>query len=102
MRSVVDKLSHIVARCKGSVRIEVNPHRDVYESTADRLAQILRQECPPEISQEVQAKILEADSIVELQFYPDTPIGFYCVCSYSIEAALDEALECLTEQDESA
>lgn len=35
--------------------------------------------------------MIETNTIVELQFYPDTPIGFYRVYYCDLDAALDEA-----------
>jgi len=32
------------------------------------------------------------DFIIEIQFYPDTPVGFHVVYHYDLDAALDEAL----------
>jgi hypothetical protein len=51
-----------------------------------------------EIGNEMRAKIIEADHLVEMQFYPHTPIGFYSVCHYDVDKALDRCLEMLKEQ----
>ena len=49
----------------------------------------------PEIDAAVRAKMIETDTIVEIQFYPVTPIGSHVVWHYDIDTALDESLACL-------
>ena len=45
-----------------------------------------------DISKEVYEKMIELNTIIELQFYPDTPIGSYKIYHYDLEMAIDEAL----------
>ena len=40
--------------------------------------------------------MIETDTIVVLQFYPDTPIGSYSIWHHDLDAALDAALSCLS------
>lgn len=37
----------------------------------------------------------ELNSIIDLHFYPDTPIAFYKVYHYDLEKAIDKALSIL-------
>ena len=41
----------------------------------------------------IKDKIIELNTIVELQFYPDSPIGFYKIYHYDIEMAVDDAIK---------
>ena len=93
----MDKLTKLLARCKCGVHLTVNEHRNVYESAKEVLDSPQAHDW--EISNEVQLKIIETDTLISLVFYPDTPIGFYHVLHYDIDAALDEALKCF-EDDE--
>lgn len=52
-------------------------------------------ECPPELEDSIRKTMIDTDTIIDLQFYPDTPIGSYSVYHYDIDMAIDEALECL-------
>ncbi len=90
----MDKLKELLARCKCGVYLVVNEHRDVYESAADALKAYEHMECPPEIDHETIVGILKAGTIIDLQFYPDTPIGSYKIVHYDLDAALTMALEC--------
>lgn len=91
----MDKLKQLLSRCKCGVYLTVNEHRDVYNSTVDALGDFADRECPPEINAEVQSGIFRTGNIVELQFYPETPIGSYTIVDYDIDRALDRALQCL-------
>jgi len=42
-------------------------------------------------------KIYETNNLVHIQFYPDTPIGFYNILHYDLDKALDLALEIIDE-----
>lgn len=91
----MDKLKELLVRCKCGVFLTVNEHRDYYYTAAQALDEAKGDECPPEIEPEVEATMIETDTIVRLQFYPNTPIGSYEIWHYDIDAALDAALECL-------
>ena len=95
----MDKLKQLLAGCKCGVFLTVNEHLDYCETAQQRLDWLAERECPPDISEEVRAGILASDNIIELQFYPDTPIGSYTIVHFDLDAALDEALACLPAHD---
>jgi len=89
------KLKELLSKCKAGVIISVNEHRNYYSSAELTLERLYDGVCDPEIADDVRNTMLETDTIVEIQFYPDTPIGFYSVYHHDIECALDEALSAL-------
>jgi hypothetical protein len=91
----MDALKTLLARCKCGVYLMVNKHRDYYETVEQRLDWYAKHECPPEISDEVRAGILASETIVDLCFYPDTPIGSYHIVHHNLDEALRLALECI-------
>lgn len=93
------KLQQILDRCKCGVFLTVNQHRDYYQTAKDALLEKQGYECPPEIDRDVQEVMEKTDTIIELQFYPDTPIGSYSLYHYDLEKILDEALEILKGED---
>lgn len=95
--NIGEKLQLLLATCKAGVSIEVNDHRNVYESAAQCLANVDKRDCPPEIEPDVRARMIETNTVVTIHFYPQTPVGFYEVWHYDLDAALDEALECLRQ-----
>ena len=94
-----DKLKAILARCKCSFELTVNQHRDYYQSAESYLKEHIERDSPgaAEIPEDLKAKMIATDTIVEVHFYPDTPIGFFKVWHHDLDAALDEALACLDE-----
>lgn len=91
----MDKLKLLMSHCKCGVYLTVNEHRDYYQSAEVKLEEYAVRECPPDISDETRAGIVKTDTIIDLQFYPDTPIGFYHVIHYDLDIALDLALACI-------
>jgi hypothetical protein len=93
----MEKFKKLLALCKCGVFLTVNEHRDYYYTAAQELDAAKSYPCQPNIDAEVEARMIETDTIVRLHFYPDTPIGSYEVWHYDIDSAIDEALSCLTK-----
>jgi hypothetical protein len=96
----MDRLKQLVSLCKCSVSITVNDHRDMYQSVTKALEDQddLDNFNPADLDVEdarIRARMIETDTMVRLQFYPDTPIGFYTIWHYDIDGALDQALDIL-------
>ncbi|MGX5662190.1 hypothetical protein [Diaphorobacter nitroreducens] len=87
----MDKLKLLLNRCKCGVHITVNDHRDVYQ-TAKQAIEDLESMGHTVDDETVRAKMIETDTIVDLHFYPDTPVGFYKVLHYDLDSAMDIAL----------
>lgn len=92
----MDKLKTLMAACKCGVYLEVNPQRSVYDTAEQWFANheaILGplDDLPPE----TRAEMIRLDTVIDLHFYPDTPVGFFRVLHFDLDAALDEALGCL-------
>jgi hypothetical protein len=91
-------LQRLIDRCACGVTLTVNEHRDVYESVELRLDEYYASmSSPSHVDPEVRAKMIETDTIIDLHFYPDTPIGSYSILHYSLAAALQVAHEILDE-----
>lgn len=90
-------LENLVAQCKGSVNVAFNGHRDCYDSLEEYIDAEERFSDTPD---DVRAAILEAGTVVEIQFYPDTPIGFYTVLGRSLDEAVDVCLETIARDRE--
>lgn len=63
-----------------------NAHRDVYSTVEDYYDNY------DFISSEDRQKCIDTDDCWELQWYPDTPIGFFRVMGSSLELVMAEAL----------
>lgn len=87
----MEKFKELMSKCKCSVSITVNQHMDYYQSISDYIEYLALFE--NELGVGVLDKIIETDTIIEIQCYPDTPIGFYKVTHYDIDMAMDLMLE---------
>lgn len=98
--TTTDLLEFLAANCKASVSVGINDHRDYYEDAETAIEKInYLRECGDDdpIDAEIAAKMIELDSIVCVQFYPLTPIGFHRVYHYDLRTALEMAVEILKE-----
>ena len=86
------RLKELIARCKCSVEILINPHRSEYMTAAEWCAD-RNSRRQNEIDAEIVAEMVAADFIVVVHAYPDTPVG--SVVNYS--ADLDDAIEAALE-----
>jgi hypothetical protein len=85
----MDKLKQLMARCACSVCVEVNPHRDTYDTVEQWIENTLA-----EVSDDVRADMIRLNTVVDVQFYPDTPVGSLRVVHYDLDSAVDAALAC--------
>ena len=76
----------LVKRCKASVTLTVNGHRDMYE-TVD--CYLWGEGSVPD--SEMMEKFKAGADVYELHFYPETPVGSYRVFGTSLEDVLSQA-----------
>lgn len=93
-----DKLLEIISKCKCGVHLGVNVHKDYYESVGDRMESLTGGDLD-EVPINVLREMAKRDTIVELQFYPNTPVGSYSLYHYDLNVVLDEALAVLNSQE---
>lgn len=85
-------------RHKAAMYISHNEHKNSYDTVAQHMSdlELNADECG---SVEEFRELLEGDEIWTIQWYPDTPIGFYRVCASTFERALELAIKAQTEED---
>lgn len=93
-----DKLKRIISVCKCSVSLTVNPHKDLYEDVIMYFNRHKPSEVLDDIEYDIWEEMIKKDRIIELQFYPKTPIGFYTLYHYDLDLVLTEALRVLKEE----
>jgi hypothetical protein len=87
-----DKLKKLIDLCACGVYLTINEHRDYYQTSEQQLIELDENECPPEISLDVRKTIIDTNTIIDLQFYPHTPIGSCRILHHDLDVALDVAL----------
>lgn len=93
---MMNKLQELITRCKGAVFITVNDHRDRYETVSQYIARKEENDQPMYLPNNIAGPMRARDTIVNIIFYPDTPVGFCEVWHYDLEQAIDQ---CLTNWD---
>jgi hypothetical protein len=92
-----EKIKWLLERCKASVSISVNDHKDYYETVEQNLEKFVEKN---EIDPEILGEMIKRDTTVHVQAYPDTPIGFYDCHHYDLEAAIDNIIESIKGRDD--
>lgn len=89
----------LVARCEASVTLTVNDYRDAYQTKAQYFDQkkFFGDDDVP--AGDELARLLAADHLYELQFYPDTPIGSYTILGTSLDEVVAKAHTILDNKD---
>jgi hypothetical protein len=64
-----------------------NEHRDIYQSIEEYIRD--RVDDDEWVTPDAKAQAIETDEIWELQWYPDTPIGFYRRVGATLESVLE-------------
>lgn len=77
-----------------SLHITHNGHKDYYEGIEDYL-----RERDDWISEEQKTKAIELNELWEVQWYPDTPIGFYIVIGADLDLVLARACSIQDAED---
>lgn len=89
----MEKLYKLIQMCKCGVHLRINLHRDYYETVEEHFnSNPINKEYLEDIDVDVYEKMKETNTIIELQYYPNTPIGSYIVYHYDLEMAIDNAL----------
>ncbi len=90
----MEKLKELISSCKSEIEISINHHKGSY-STVDKW---ISEEDQQDIDPDVFLEMIRRDTIIRIQFYPDSPVGFYVVYHYDIDKALELALQDINEK----
>jgi len=70
-----------------------NSHKSNYETVQDL---ILEAKITPDdfVSEQEMNLCIEHNELWEIQWYPNTPVGFHIIYGYTLESILNKANEC--------
>ena len=97
----MNDIQKLLSLCKCGVYITVNGHRDNYETVESYLNNIefgFNEKL--DIEQSVREKMIKTNTVIEIQFYPSTPVGFHVVYHQNLKGALKYALSCFESNPE--
>lgn len=88
------KLKDILSLAKCGVYLTVNSHKDDYETVEEYMSNLLNSF---HVDEDIIQEMVKRDTIIELQVYPHTPVGFIILYHYDLDTILDKMLEILKE-----
>ena len=93
----MNTLEDVVKHCRAAVHLTINDHTTGYQSVADYVIEISGRDNDyfSDVSPEEKQEMIAANTVVELQFYPRTPIGFYRIYGSTIQSVVDKAMSIL-------
>lgn len=95
----MDKLNKLISLCKNSVNITINEHRDDHQSIEEYFtSNPITKDYLLDVEEEVYDKMIESDTLIDLQLYSDTGVGFYQIYHYDLDKACDMALSAIDKQ----
>lgn len=98
----MEKFAKLCSKCKFSVEIWVNNHRDIYQTVEDYFLEQLQYslsavKMDDVVDPEIYKKCLETNTIVYVHFYPRNSNTFLSLHHYDVDMALDQALKMVDE-----
>lgn len=84
-------MEQLIKRCKCGIYLDINIHKDLYQKTEEAIKKINENE--NEIDEDMAKRMIKEDMIISLQFYPNTPVGFYKIYGTSYDEVIKQALE---------
>lgn len=94
----MDKIVKIKKLCKCSILLDIDPHKDYYQSTSQYFQD--KPQLKELIDRDVYDEMCNRNTIINLHFYPRTPIGSYNLYHYDLDSILIQALRILEEQND--
>ena len=88
-------MKELVDLCKCSVGVEIDRFKDFYEGFDDYVE---NNEIAKDVDPEILKEMRKRNTIVDVHFYPDTPVGFYEVYHYDLDMAIDIAIKVMREK----
>lgn len=86
------KLKELMYKCASTVEVRCNPHRSYYDTIREYIGDDI-----DEVEDVILNEMLKTDTLICIQFYPHSSVGFHTVYHYDIDKAIDKALAILNE-----
>jgi hypothetical protein len=87
-----DKLNKLLALNHCGISIEINQHKNCYESVETYIDQKFQQDEHKDFPEALK-ECIEKDTFIYIQIYPETPVSFVSAFHYDLEKCIDLILE---------
>lgn len=95
MQDILSKITSLV-NCKLSINI--NEHRNYYETAKQAIAELSISDKLDFVGgQETIDKCIELDTIIRIDVYPSTPVGSYVLYHYDLDIILQATYDIITQ-----
>jgi hypothetical protein len=86
----MSNLKELINKCKASVTIDMNQHRDSYQTVKEYMEEknLYIEDLINDIEPSIYEQMQKSNTIIEIQAYPNTPIGSYTIFHYDIDEAI--------------
>ena len=91
----MDKLQQLFASCNGEVIVYYNGHKGNYQSVDEYINDWDEGNERKDITMEVYAEMVDRNTVIALQVYPNNPMSFYLIFHCDLEKAAVLALNML-------
>jgi hypothetical protein len=91
----MDKLKELISLCKAGLFIDIDDHKNNYQ-TVEKCFEEKRgyiEDFDEDIPLDIREKCIELDTIISIQAYSHTPVGFFIIYHYDIELAIDKMIQ---------
>lgn len=88
----MEKLKELFSKCQSTIEISYNQHKSYYDTIEDNIGGDL-----DEVDKDILEEMKKRDTLIRIQFYPHSSVGFYTVYHYDFDLALDKALSLLKD-----
>lgn len=89
---MIDKLQELISKSH-TVSLEVNDHKGGYETVEEYLSSDWHKDLLEDTPKEIYDKMIELNTIIELQVYPENSVGFYKLYHWNLEQIVTLALK---------
>ena len=86
----MEKLLELFHRCQSTVEIRYNQHKSYYDTVVQSIG-----DDSDSVDFDVLKEMIRRDTVIAIQFYPHSSVGFHIVYHYDIEKAIDKCLSIL-------
>lgn len=96
MTQITDLMQSLASKCKFSVTVTINEHRDKNQTVEEYFNDLVSiNAVDMEDIQEVMAEMITTNTVIDIHFYPTSSVGYYNVYHWDLAEGLKLALEAL-------
>lgn len=96
----MEKLIELISLTKAGLFIEIDDHKNNYQ-TVEKYFEEKRgyiEDFDEDLPLGIKEKCIKLNTIISIQAYSDTPVGFFIIYHYDIELAIDKMIQLIKQK----